>query len=159
VAKALFTVSHSNDTLAVTVPGYVIDAACDDVVLAFGVLRAVCVPDTDTPCNVPTGDVVAGGREASDGSLGGVLGVLLAFGGVVDGADEDGLVGGVRYPLPFRVGAEWGRRASRGRRRSGPNSLCEWFSASVYLSLRSAIPAVIDMMQYSSSSVCPLSIL
>ena len=159
MAEALFTVSDSNDSLAVTVPGYVIDAPCNDVVLSFGILRAVCVPNTDTACSISTGDIVAGGREASDGGLGGVLGVLLALGGVVDGADKDGLVGCVCYSLPFRVGAEWSRRASRGRRRSGPNGLCEWFSASMSLCLRSAIPAVIDMMQYSLSSVCPLSIL
>ncbi len=154
MAEALFTVSDSNDSLAVTVPGYVIDAPCNDVVLSFGILRAVCVPNTDTACSISTGDIVAGGREASDGGLGGVLGVLLALGGVVDGADKDGLVGGIRYPLPFRVGTERRRRASRGCRRSGPDGLCEWFSASMFLSLRSAIPAVIDMMQYSPSSVC-----
>jgi len=61
MAEALFSVTNSDDTLAVTVPGDVVDAACDDVVLAFGILCAMCVPDTDAASDVSTSDVVAGG--------------------------------------------------------------------------------------------------
>lgn len=37
-----------------------------------------------------------------------MLGVLFGDGGVVDGADEDGFVGGVGYALAFGVAGEWG---------------------------------------------------
>lgn len=106
---------------------------------------ADAVPDLDGTRHITAGDVEAGGGEAGDGGLGGVVGILAADGGVVDGAHEDGFArlqrrrvssgdaGGVEQlgelyrvgnALALGVGGELGGLATRGGGRSGPNGGC-----------------------------------
>lgn len=51
---------------------------------------ACAVPDFDGSRHITACHIEAGGRETGNGGLGGVLGVLLADCGVIDGAEEDG---------------------------------------------------------------------
>jgi hypothetical protein len=91
VAEALLAVADGDDALRVAVPGNVVDAAGDDVVVALGRALARAVPHLDGARDISTGDVEARGREAGDGRLGRVLRVLSTNGGVVEGAHEDRL--------------------------------------------------------------------
>lgn len=91
VAKALFAIADGDDALRVAVPGNVVDAAGDDVVLALGRALAGAVPHAHAARDVAAGHIESRRREARDRRLRRVLRVLLADGGVVDGAEEDGL--------------------------------------------------------------------
>lgn len=93
VAEALAAVADGDDALRVAVPGDVVDAARDDVVLALCVDGLDGIPDADGARDVARRDVEARGGEAGDRGGGGVAGVLFARGRVVDGAEEDGLAG------------------------------------------------------------------
>lgn len=92
-AEALAAVADGNDALRVAVPGDVVDAAADDVVLALGVDSLEGVPDAHGARDVARGYVEARGGEARDGGGRGVACVLLADFGGVDGAEEDGFAG------------------------------------------------------------------
>lgn len=90
VAEALLAVTYGNDALRVAVPGQVVDAAGDDGVFALCCTLAGAVPYPDHARHISAGDIEARGREAGDGCLCCVLGVLLADGGIVNGAQKDG---------------------------------------------------------------------
>ena len=61
MAEALFAIAHRDDALAVAVPCDVVDAAGDDVVLAFGCAVAFAVPDADGAGDIAAGDIETGG--------------------------------------------------------------------------------------------------
>ena len=44
MSEPLFPIAYRDDALAVAIPGDVVDPAGDDMVLALGVLGAVCIP-------------------------------------------------------------------------------------------------------------------
>lgn len=93
VAEPLASVPNGDDALGVAVPGNIVDATRNDVVLALGVDGLDGVPDADGTGDVSRGDVEAGGGEAGYGGAGGVAVVLFALRRVVDGAEEDGFAG------------------------------------------------------------------
>jgi len=104
--ESLFPISNSDDALAVSIPRYVVDATGDDVVLSFGCLRALCVPHSNTAADIARCYVEAGRRELGNSGGRSMLCILLRSGGIVDGADKDGLVRGVGYAFALRVGTE-----------------------------------------------------
>ena len=93
VPEPLAAVADGDDALAVAVPGDVGDAARDDGVLALGVDGLDGVPHAHLARDVARSDPEARGGELGDGRGGRVAGVLLAEGGLVDAAEEDGLAG------------------------------------------------------------------
>ncbi|KAG9954501.1 tricorn protease domain 2-containing protein, partial [Aureobasidium melanogenum] len=94
VAEALFTVSHSDDALRISVPSDVIDSASNDMIFSLGCALTLAIPHTHGTGHITTGYVEATGGETSDSGLRDMFGVLSCNTWVVDVADEDGLVGG-----------------------------------------------------------------
>lgn len=92
VAKSLFSITHSDDTLGITVPGEIVDSTIDNAVVAFCNSFADTVPNLDKTGRITTCDIEPRRRKAGDCSLGFVFGVLSSDRGVVDGTDEDGFV-------------------------------------------------------------------
>ena len=84
VPEALLAIAHGNETLAVAVPGQVLDRPAHDGVFAFGGTFACAIPDPHRADGVSRRDIVARGREAGDRSEGGVAGVLRTCGRVID---------------------------------------------------------------------------
>lgn len=93
VAEALAAIADSDDALRVAVPGNVVDAAGNDVVLALGVDGLNGVPDTNGAGDITGSDVEARGGEAGYSGVGGVACVLFTLGRIVDEAEEDGFSG------------------------------------------------------------------
>jgi hypothetical protein len=76
VAEALAAISNCYYALRVAVPRNVVD-------------RLHRIPYAHQTGGITTSNVVSAGREARDGGLGGMAGVLLADFGVVDAPQED----------------------------------------------------------------------
>lgn len=92
-AKLLLAVAYSDDALRFSVPSNVIEASRDDGVFLADAFDVVGLPDTEDAAGVTARNLEAIGGKASDGR-GGVMGsVLFALGGVIDGANKDGLAG------------------------------------------------------------------
>ena len=89
VTEALASISNCYYALRVAVPRNIVDAPRYDRVFALRVDRLHRIPYTHQPRGITTGDVVSAGREARNGRLGGMAGVLLADLGVVDAPEED----------------------------------------------------------------------
>lgn len=125
MAISLLTVSNSDDTLAVAIPSYVIDAPIDDRVVAFCSARAVwgAIPDTDNARDIAGSAVEARGTEAGDGGEGSMLGVLGGNGRSVNGAQEDGLVGCVGYSLALGIGGQRSGLAAGGGGEGGVDAV------------------------------------
>jgi len=97
VTESLFTITHSDDTLRVAIPGNVVDAASNDVVFSLGGTLTLAVPYAYGTRDITTSYVEATGRETGNGGLSDMVCVLSCNTQVVDVADENGLVGGVGY--------------------------------------------------------------
>jgi hypothetical protein len=116
VTETLFTVTHSNNTLRVAIPGNIVDTASDDVVFSLCGALTLAVPDAYGTRDITTGYVEAARRETGDGGLGDMVGVLSCNARVVNIADENGLVGGVGYRLAIRARTKGSRLTSSRRR-------------------------------------------
>jgi hypothetical protein len=116
VTETLFTVTHSNNTLRVAIPGNIVDTASDDVVFSLCGALTLAVPDAYGTRDITTGYVEAARRETGDGGLGDMVGVLSCNARVVNIAYENGLVGGVGYRLAIRARTKGSRLTSSRRR-------------------------------------------
>ena len=76
VSELLLSVANGYDSLAVSVPSEIVDAAADDWVFALGGTFADTVPDADGTRDITAGNIVAGRGEAGDGCGGRVGGIL-----------------------------------------------------------------------------------
>jgi hypothetical protein len=75
--KPLFAIPNSDYALTVTIPCNVVDSASYDVVVAFGVLRTLCIPDSYASAHIARCYVESTGAEPCNCSLCGMLCVLL----------------------------------------------------------------------------------
>lgn len=123
-SKLLAAVTDGNDALGLAIPGDVIEATADDAVLSSCVADVLRLPHLQHTGGIATGNLEAIGRESGDGGGGGVAGVLFAVGGVVDGANEDGLSAleerrGKTGELASPKGVDLGGRMSGEARHTG----------------------------------------
>ena len=90
VSELLLSVANGYDSLAVSIPSQIVDAAADDWVLALGGTFPDTVPDANGTRDITAGNIIAGRGEAGNGCGGRVGGVLGRLRRVIDGAKENG---------------------------------------------------------------------
>lgn len=84
VSEAFFATANCYDSLRVSIPSQVIDAAANDMVITLCTTFSDAIPNSYASRDISTGNIVTRWGEACNCRLRGMCGILRANGGVVN---------------------------------------------------------------------------